>query len=60
MSELKLYNLINPSDPYTFYAPNIKVAGVTASMLSPMFGAEPADGEGDSTPMIFGWKVTDE
>lgn len=51
-----LYELINMSDPYTFYAPSIEVAGVCAVRLSPGFGAAPADGEGESTPLMFGWE----
>ena len=53
---LTLYELINPSDPYTFYAPSIEIAGVAVVMLSSGFGATPARGEGESTPVLFGWK----
>lgn len=52
---LRLYELINPSDAYTFYAPSIEVAGVCAVLLSTGFGARPVDGEGESTPVLFGW-----
>lgn len=52
---MKLYELINPSDPYTFYAPSVEIAGLAAAMLSPSFGASPADGEGESSPVMFGW-----
>ena len=55
MSELKLYELVNPSDPYTFYAPSVEVAGLASAMLSPSFGASPVDGEGESSPVMFGW-----
>ena len=51
----KLYELINPSDAYTFYADSIEVAGVAVALLSTQFGAKPADGEGESTPILFGW-----
>lgn len=51
----RLYELVNPSDPYTFYAPSIEVAGVCAVLLSPGFGATPADGNGEGTPVLFGW-----
>lgn len=54
-TNLILYELINPSDPYTFYAPSIEVAGVTAAMLSTGFGAKPVEGEGESSPVLFGW-----
>ena len=55
MSELKLYELVNPSDPYTFYAPSVEIAGLVSAMLSPSFGASPVDGEGESSPVMFGW-----
>lgn len=51
---MKLYELINPSDPYTFRAPNIKVAGAAVIMLSTNFGAKCLD-DGESTPILFGW-----
>lgn len=50
-----LFNLINPSDPYTFYAPNVAVAGVAVGMISTNFGASPVDGVGESSPVISGW-----
>jgi hypothetical protein len=52
------YELINPSDPYTFKAPNIEVAGVVAVLLSTAFGAkaiDPPTEDGETTPIIFGW-----
>jgi hypothetical protein len=52
---MKLYELANPSDPYTFYAPSIEVAGIAAAMISTGFGATPVDGEGESSPVLFGW-----
>jgi hypothetical protein len=52
---LKLYELINPSDPYTFYAPSIEVAGACVVILSTGFGAKPVDGDGECTPVMFGW-----
>lgn len=30
MDNLKLWVLDNPSDPYTFYAPNVEIAGIVA------------------------------
>ena len=36
---MKVFELINPSDPYTFEAPSIEVAGVVAVLLSGGFGA---------------------
>lgn len=52
---MKLYELINPSDPYTFYAPSIEVAGVCAALLSTSFGAKSV-GDDESTPVLFGWQ----
>lgn len=53
---MTLYELINPSDAYTFYAPSIEVAGVCAALLSPGFGAKPVSGDGERTPVLFGWE----
>jgi hypothetical protein len=53
---MTLYELINPSDPYTFYAPSIEVAGVCAVLLSTAFGARQVSGEGEGTPVFFGWQ----
>ena len=36
---MPIYELVNPSDTYTFEAPNIEVAGVAACLLSTGFGA---------------------
>lgn len=33
------YELINPSDPYTFEAPDLEVAALVVGLLSPTFGA---------------------
>ena len=57
LTDTKLYELINPSDPYTFRAPSIEVAGAAVLQLSSNFGArcvEPNQ-ERRSTPVIFGW-----
>lgn len=56
MSDLTLYELANPSDPYTFYAPSVEVAGMAAALLSTGFGAAPVSGEGESSPVLFGWE----
>ncbi len=50
-----LFNLINPSDAYTFYAPDIKVAGMAAAIISSKYGASPVDGKGESSPVLLGW-----
>lgn len=59
MSEVKqmaIYELVSPSDPYTFEAPNIKVAGVVALLLSGGFGANRvSDDIEESSPVLFGW-----
>lgn len=52
---LTLYDLVNPSDSYTFYAPSIEVAGVCAMLLSTAYGATPVDGQSESSPVFFGW-----
>lgn len=49
-----LYELINPSDGYTFEAPSIEIAGVCAVLLSPSYGAVQVDGS-EHTPVMFGW-----
>lgn len=49
-----LFELINLSDPYTFEAPSIEIAGVCASQLSPAFGAKSLE-TGETTPLLFGW-----
>jgi hypothetical protein len=53
---MKVYRLINPSDPYTFKAPSIEVAGVVACLLSTGFGAESEDDNDERTPVLFGWQ----
>lgn len=54
---MHVYELINPSDPYTFEAPNIEVAGAAVCLLSTGFGAKRLSGEVDeSTPVLFGWE----
>ena len=54
---MPVYELINPSDPYTFEAPNIEIAGVAACLLSSGFGAEDlTPGSDESSPVLFGWE----
>lgn len=53
---MPVWELINPSDCYTFEAPNIEVAGVVAVFLSTSFGAKRIDQRDDErTPVLFGW-----
>ncbi|MBE4080524.1 hypothetical protein ACJO2A_19710 [Vibrio parahaemolyticus] len=40
---MTLFELITPSDPYTFYAPNLEVAAVVAYSLSSHYGAVSVD-----------------
>ncbi len=54
--KLKLYELINPSDPYTFYAESLQVAGLVACTLSHCFGAREIE-SGEQTPILIGWKL---
>lgn len=51
-----LYELINPSDAYTFRAPSIEVAGVCAAFLSTAYGARQLGGNStETTPILLGW-----
>lgn len=55
---LNLYELINPSDPYTFKAKNIVVAGVAVALISTSYGAEQVDPKVENpprTPILVGW-----
>lgn len=49
-----IWQLINPSDPYTFLAPTVEIAAVAVAFLSTGFGAATLDGS-QSTPILFGW-----
>lgn len=44
---MKTYKIINPSDPYTFLAPDLEVAALVIFLLSTKFGAECLDHPGD-------------
>lgn len=49
-----IYELINPSDPYTFECKSREVAALTVMALSPMYGAK-TDNEEDEIPIfVFG------
>lgn len=48
------YELINPSDKYTFVAPDLEVAALTVFTLSFSYGAEPKDNGEDVPIFIFG------
>lgn len=51
---MKEFELINPSDPYTFLAPNIEVAALTVFCLSAGYGAKDKDEELEVPIFIFG------
>lgn len=48
------YELINPSDPYTFIADNKEVATLTVFCLSTWYGAESEDGSETVHVFMFG------
>ena len=51
------YELINPSDPYTFIAADYETAALTVFCLGPAYGARPKD-TGEAVPIfIFGGAV---
>ena len=54
-SDKCLYELVNPSDPYTFYASSLYVAGVVAGLLSTHYVAVAVGNEENRTPVLFGW-----
>lgn len=56
MTDMQLFELVNPSDPYTFYAENLAIAGTVAQLLSPMYGAVNVNDSDESTPVLFGWE----
>lgn len=47
------YELINPSDPYTFIAADRETAALVVFCLSTAFGADPKEGY-DDVPVLFG------
>jgi len=47
------YELHNPSDPYTFLAPDKEVAALVIGLLSPAFGAGTQDDNEDNRVPIF-------
>ena len=48
------YELINPSDPYTFLADNKEIATLTVFCLSTMYGAKSQDGKEEVPIFLFG------
>lgn len=51
------YELINPSDPYTFIAADYETAVLTVFCLGPAYGAKPKDGGEDVLIFLFGGAV---
>lgn len=51
---MKIYELINPSDPYTFLAESHEVAALTVFLLSTAYGAESEDKNCDVPVFLFG------
>ena len=53
---MNLYELINPSDALTFYAPTIEVAGAAIGILGGgAYGAKDCASD-EQTPVLLGWK----
>jgi len=48
------YELINPSDPYTFIAKNKEVAALTVFLISTMYGARSETGEEEVPVFLIG------
>lgn len=48
------YELINPSDPYTFIAPDKEVAALVVFTISTLYGAKSKDGSEEIPVFIFG------
>lgn len=49
---MKQYDLINPSDPYTFIAENLEVAALTVFAISSAYGAQSEDDE-ETVPVFM-------
>lgn len=48
------YELINPSDPYTFIADDYETAALVVFAVSTLYGAKPKEGEDTVPVFIFG------
>lgn len=48
------YELINPSDPYTFIAKDLETAALTVFLLSTAYGAKPKIGVDEVPIFLFG------
>lgn len=54
MDNIMEYELINPSDPYTFLAESFEVAVLTVFCISTAYGAKSKNGEKEIPLFIFG------
>lgn len=53
---MPLFEIINPSDPLTMYAPDLLTAGVAVAVLGKgKLGAQNLENPEESTPILFGW-----
>lgn len=48
------YELINPSDPYTFVAENKEIAALTVFCISSLYGVKSQDGKEEIPIFLFG------
>lgn len=48
------YELINPSDPYTFVADNKEIAALTVFCISSLYGVKSQDGKEEIPIFLFG------
>lgn len=51
---MKEYELINPSDPYTFLADDLETAALVVLALSTAYGAKSKDGDEEVPVFLFG------
>ncbi len=50
---LLVYDFFNPSDPYTFEAPDREVAALVVGVMGTAYGAETKDAEGQGVPVFI-------
>lgn len=48
-----IYELINPSDPYTFIAPDREAAALVVGILGTAYGAEATENDSDGVPVMI-------
>lgn len=49
-----IYELINPSDPYTFKADTYEIAALTTLCMGVSYGAKPQTGDNEVPVLLFG------